>query len=150
MIIRDPWATLHEESWDYTRIIQASWFKVIIISSTWFLNVLIVFLLSSPLLEWIQIPITIECFVSSLVEIGQVVLKKMFFINIFLLFHYYLSLEKHVALHLNKLEFRSPKNALCEVWLKLAKWFERWRFSNIVNVFLLFCYNLPLEKSMAL
>ena len=68
-------------------------------------------------------PITKECFVPGLVEIGPVVLKKMFFTNIFLLFHYYLSLEKHVALHLNKLKLSSPKNALCEVWLKLAKWF---------------------------
>ena len=35
------------------------------------------------------------------------------------------SLEKRVALHLNKLESPSPKNVLCQVWLKLTRWFLR-------------------------
>ena len=48
-------------------------------------------------------------------------------VNVFLLFHNYLPLEKGVNLHLNKLEFPLPKNALCQVWLKLAKWFWRRR-----------------------
>ena len=39
-------------------------------------------------------------------------------------------LEKGVSLHLNKLEFRSPMNALCQVWLKLAQWFWRTRALN--------------------
>ena len=34
-------------------------------------------------------------------------------------------LEKGGALHLNKLESPSPKDALCQVWLKLAQWFWR-------------------------
>ena len=38
----------------------------------------------------------------------------------FLLFHNYLSLEKGMAPHLNKLEFPLPKDDLCQVWLKLA------------------------------
>ena len=41
------------------------------------------------------------------------------FINVFLLLHNYLPLEKGVALHLNKLEYPSPKDALCKVWVKL-------------------------------
>ena len=44
----------------------------------------------------------------------------------------------------------SPKFALCQVWLKLAQWFWRGTFFNLVNVFSLFHYYLPLEKSMAL
>ena len=43
------------------------------------------------------------------------------FVNVFLLFRYYLPFEKSVALHLNKLESLSPKDALCQVWLKLAR-----------------------------
>ena len=56
----------------------------------------------------------------SLVEIGSVVLdKKIFFnfVNLFSLFGNYLPLEKGGALHLNKLESPSPKDALCQVWL---------------------------------
>ena len=40
--------------------------------------------------------------------------------NVFLLFHNDLPLEKGVALHLNKFESPSPKDALCWVWLKLG------------------------------
>ena len=32
-------------------------------------------------------------------------------------------LEKGEAIHLNKIEFPSPKDALCQVWLKLAQQF---------------------------
>ena len=72
--------------------------------------------------------------------------KKVFnFINVFLLFGNFLSLERGGAHHLNKLESSSPKHALCQVWLKLAQWFWR-RFFNFVNVFLLFGNYLPLEK----
>ena len=58
----------------------------------------------------------------SLVEIGPVVLEKIFFyfINVFRNFHNYLLLEKGGALHLNKLESPTPKDALCQVWLKLV------------------------------
>ena len=47
---------------------------------------------------------------------------------IFLLFSYYLPLEKGATLHLNKLESPPPKDDLCQVWLKLAQWF--WRRSR--------------------
>ena len=41
----------------------------------------------------------------------------------FLLFRNYLLLIKGGALHLNQLEISLPKDTLCQVWLKLAKWF---------------------------
>ena len=53
---------------------------------------------------------------------------------------------------LHKLEFPSSKDALCQVWLKLALWFwrRRFRFLNSVNVFSLFRYHLPWKKGGAL
>ena len=70
---------------------------------------------------------------------------------IFLLFRNYLSLENSLTLHLNKLESPLPRDALCQVWLKLTQWFWRNIFLyNFVNVFLLFRNYLPLEKSVAL
>ena len=68
------------------------------------------------------------------------------FVYVFSLFRNYLPLEKGGALHLNKLEFHSPKDALCQVWLKLAQWFWRKRFLNFINVFLLFRNYLLLKK----
>ena len=49
-----------------------------------------------------------------------------------------------------KLESPTPKYPLCKIWLKLAQWFRRRIFLNFVNVFLLFCNYLPLEKGRAL
>ena len=57
-------------------------------------------------------------------------------------------MKRGVALHLNKFEFPLPNDALCQVWLKLPQWFLR-RFLNFVNVFLLFCNYLPLERGVA-
>ena len=59
-------------------------------------------------------------------------------------------LKQGGSLHLYKLEFPSPKDVLCQVWLKLAHCSWRRRYFNFVNVFLLFCYYLPLEKGGAL
>ena len=58
-----------------------------------------------------------------LVDIGPVVLEEKIskFVNVFSLFRNYLPLEKGGPLHLNKLESPSPKDALCQVWLKLAQ-----------------------------
>ena len=67
--------------------------------------------------------------------------------NIILLFCYHLSLEKGVALHLNKILFPLSKDALCQVWMKLAQWFWRRRFLNMFNIILHFYY-IPLEKGM--
>ena len=70
----------------------------------------------------------------------------LYFVNVFSLFRNYLPLEKDSALHLNKLESPSPKNALCQVWL--IQWF--WgRFLNFINVFSLLPYYLPLQKCVA-
>ena len=57
----------------------------------------------------------------------------------------YLSLEKGVDLHWNKLE----SNAFCQVWVKLTQWLKFF-FSNFVNTFLLFHNHISLEKSVAL
>ena len=43
------------------------------------------------------------------------------YITVFLLFYYYLPSKKGRALHLNKPESKSPKDALCQFWLKLAQ-----------------------------
>ena len=97
-------------------------------------------------------PIAQGCFVPSLVDIGPVVLKKWIFKLRQCIFAISLSspLEKGWGHSLNKLDFSSPKNALCQVWLKLALWFLRRRFLKFVNVFWLFWYYLPLEKGLAL
>ena len=50
---------------------------------------------------------------------------------------------------MNKLEFPSPKDDLCQVWLKLAQWFWRRKILKFVNVFLLFRTDLPLDKDLA-
>ena len=72
------------------------------------------------------------------------------FINVFSLFHIYLPWKYGEALNLNKLESTSPKDALCQVWLKFAQWFWRRRCFNFVNVFSLFRNYLPLGKGGAL
>ena len=72
------------------------------------------------------------------------------FVNVFSLFCNYLPLEKDWTLLLNKLESPSPKDALCQVWLKLAQWFWTISFLNFVNVFSLFHNYLPLEMGGAL
>ena len=59
-------------------------------------------------------------------------------LNVFLLFPNYLPFKKGVGLHLNELESPSPKNALCQTWLKLDQWFWRRRYFKGFNVFLLF------------
>ena len=51
---------------------------------------------------------------------------------------------------MKKLEYPSPKDALCLDWLKLAQWFWRRNFFNFINVFSLYCNYLPLEKGGAL
>ena len=72
------------------------------------------------------------------------------FVNVFSLFRNYLRLEKGRALHLNKLESPSHKDALYQVWLKLVQWFLRRRFLNFVNVYSPIRNNRSLEKSRVL
>ena len=54
--------------------------------------------------------------------------------------------EKLLVLHLQKFKSPSPKDALCQVWLKLAQWFWLREFFNFINVFWLFQNYLPLKK----
>ena len=61
------------------------------------------------------------------------------FVNVFSLFHYYLPLKK--------LEFSSPNDALCQIWLKLAQWFWRRRFLNFVNDFCYFVIISPWKRA---
>ena len=89
------------------------------------------------------------CTVASLVEIGRRVLEKIYFVDIFELFHNYLSFEKGVAFHLYKLEYPLPKDDFCQVLFKLVQRFLR-RFLNSVHVFFLFRNYLPLGKGMVL
>ena len=49
----------------------------------------------------------------------------LYFVNVFSLFRNNIPFEKGGALHLNKLESPSPKNAVCQVCLELAQWFWR-------------------------
>jgi hypothetical protein len=88
-----------------------------------------------------------------LTELGKLVLEKDFlkiFFSAFLLFHKNLPLEKGYPLHMTKLESPSPKNDLCQVWLKLAQWFWRRRFLNDPTPFLHFCDYLPFEEDLVL
>ena len=58
------------------------------------------------------------------------------FVNILLLFCNFLPLAKSVTLHLHKVEFPSLKDALCQVWLKVAQWFRRrrWKCEKLIDV----------------
>ena len=62
----------------------------------------------------------------------------------------YLPLKIGGTLHLNTLESLLLKNALCQVWLKLAQWIWSRRFLKFVNVFSLIHYYLPLKIGGAL
>ena len=65
---------------------------------------------------------------ASLVKTGPVDLEEILnFVNAFSLFRNYLIFEKGVDLHLEIFESPLPKDALCQVWLKLARWFLRRR-----------------------
>ena len=61
-----------------------------------------------------------------------------------------LTLWEFIVFSFEEIESPSPKDALCQDWLKLAQWLWRRGFFNFVNVFSLFHNYLPLEKSRAL
>ena len=91
-------------------------------------------------LNKLESPLTKGCFVPSLVEIDPVVLEKKFFkfhkcFSVILIWNY-LPLEKGRSLYLNKLESPSPRDALCQVWLKLALWFwrRRWKCEKMTTM----------------
>ena len=60
-------------------------------------------------------------------------LAQWFYRRRFLIFRFFVifSLEKDMALHLNKFESPLPKNTLYQVWLKLAHWI--WKKEENVN-----------------
>ena len=65
------------------------------------------------------------------------------FVSIFSLFRKYIPLEKAWPFICKKIESPSPKDALCQVLLKLPQWF--WRFLNFVSIFSLFLKTSPLK-----
>jgi hypothetical protein len=84
-----------------------------------------------------------------LTEFGPLVLeKKIFFLifSVFLLFCFYLPLDMGYPLHL-KLITPSLNDDLCQVWLKLAKWFWSRRFLNNPPHFCIFVIISPLKKA---
>ena len=88
----------------------------------------------------------------SLVEIGSVVLEKKIFkfcqyIFAILLLYVIIFPWKGEILHLNKLESPSPKDALCQVWLKLA---SRSGGEDYQSLWMYFYYYLSLEKGVVL
>ena len=58
-------------------------------------------------------------------------------VNVFSLFRNYFPLEKGGVLLLNKLESPLSKDALCQVWLKLAQWSGG---EDFLNSWMYFCY----------
>ena len=70
--------------------------------------------------------------------------------SLIFLFCYYPPLKEDETLHFKMFEPPLSKNTLCQVWLKLAKWFSSKRFLTVANVFFQCGYYLPLEKCMAL
>jgi hypothetical protein len=86
-----------------------------------------------------------------LIEFGWLVLGKIFKnVQLFLLFRYYLPLEKGYPIRLNKHTFPTPKDHLCQVWLELAQWFWRKESLNDPTPFLHFCDYLHFEKDLGL
>jgi hypothetical protein len=86
----------------------------------------------------------------NLYQVWLILEKKIFkyFQCKFLLFCYYISLEKgYPLLPLNNLESPSSKDDLCQVWLKLALWFWRTRFLSDPPHFYIFVIISPLKKT---
>ena len=96
------------------------------------------------------IPLTKECFVSSLVWIGLGILEKTiirFSRCIFAISSLFLGSG---ANHLNKLKSLAPKNTLCKVIFKLTQMFYWRRICKFCQcTFTIFCY-LPLKKAVTL
>ena len=70
--------------------------------------------------------------------------------SLYFLSCYYPPLEEVVTLHFIIFEPPLPKDTLCQVWVKLAKWFLSRRFLKVVDVISLCGYYLHLKKCMAL
>jgi hypothetical protein len=85
-----------------------------------------------------------------LIEFGLLVLEKKIFKNFQCIFTLSLlsPLEMGYPLHLNKLESPSPKDDLCQVWLKLAQWFYNVKFGRQFNCDVV--YNVNFAISIAI
>ena len=61
--------------------------------------------------------------------------RRFYFVRVLLLFRYYLPLEKGETFPLNKLASSWPKDSLCQVWWKLARWFwrRRWKCERCMD-----------------
>ena len=96
----------------------------------------------APHLNKFESPLPKDALCQTLLKLTQWFCRERFliFVNVLLLFGNYLSLENGGTLHLNNLESSSPKDALCQ-------WFLR-RFFIFVNVFSLLRNYLLLEKSV--
>ena len=95
-----------------------------------------------PSFEQIWVPVTkgMDALCQVWLNLAQWFLRRFLsFIKVFQLFCNYLLLEKGMALHLKKLEFPLPRDALCQVWLKLThkligrKELDEQRDSHIYN-----------------
>ena len=110
------------------------WFsrrRYFLISSMYFRYFVIISPLEKgwALFEQTWILFTQECFVPNLDETGTVILeKKIFlnFVNVFLLFHNYLPWKK--AFEQIWVPLHPGMHALCQVWMKLTKWFWKRKF----------------------
>ena len=81
-----------------------------------------------PLSDQTRISFTQGCFVLSLVEIGSVVLEKIFkFCRYIFILSLLSPLIKERGPSFDRTDSPSSKNALCQFWLKLAQWFRRRR-----------------------
>ena len=79
-------------------------------------------------------------------ELDQEVLKKDFKnVNVFSLFKF-LSIKMSVVLEVNKLKSPLPKDAWCPIQLKLANWFWRRSFFNVLSVFFAIFISSPFGK----
>ena len=81
--------------------------------------------------DWnkLESPLYQEAFIWISAFLAQWFLRR--FLNdttLFLHFRDYLPFDGGLVLHLNKLEFNSPKDDLYQVWLNLAQWFWRRRW----------------------
>ena len=94
-------------------------------------------------------PFSQGCFVPSLFETNPVILEKKIskFLIVFSLYLFPIGKGRDLTLHLNKIESPSSKNALCQVWWKLAHWFWRGNF-NSSSYFRYFASIYPMEIGM--
>ena len=55
--------------------------------------------------------------------------------------------ENCMVLYFNKLEYSSPNDAVCQIWLKLTQWLQIKRFLNFVNYFNYFLILSPWKQA---